>query len=355
MTKLYDGQIAELFQSRAKQNPEIQAISYAVLQEKRRIMDEAQQTRTAAMIDLLPEAVLDVLAVELRTPAYSEAFPIDTKRELINGTLNFYMRLGTPAAVNWIIQAAFGNGHILEWFDYEGEPHHFKVTVKNDGTFRTLDGIEEFMRLIAVVKRLSSWLDEIIIETDLGPSTIYMGGQMTAEVRLPLPTFPDSFDFRQTLREGGQLASILRQPIPAVQDSFDFQQEARIGGTLGAVVEHPVPAIQDNIAFQWTTQTGGTMAAVARYPVPPLRDNLAFRQETRAGGQIAAQQTQPIPELKDSLRFKEAMRTGGRITASSTIPIPAEKDSDVTLSHTGRIGVGGCTLKITVPLPELPQ
>ena len=117
MTKLYDGLIADLLQNNGKHNPEARAISYAVLQEKRRAIDKVQQTRTMAMIDELPEIILDVLAVELRTPAYSESYAIEVKRELIKGTLAFYSKLGTPSAVNWVIRSVFGNGKVEEWFD----------------------------------------------------------------------------------------------------------------------------------------------------------------------------------------------------------------------------------------------
>ena len=90
MTNLYDGQITDLLQNGARYNPEIQALAYAVRMEKRRIIERALQTRTLAMIDELPESILDILAVELRTPFYQGDFSIGAKRELIKGTLIFY-------------------------------------------------------------------------------------------------------------------------------------------------------------------------------------------------------------------------------------------------------------------------
>ena len=113
MTKLYDGQITDLLRNNPLQHdPKVEALAYAVREEKRRIMDSAAKTRTMAMPDDLPESILDTLAVELRTPAYDETFPIETKRKLIKGTLAFYARLGTPWAVNWVIRTIFGNGQI---------------------------------------------------------------------------------------------------------------------------------------------------------------------------------------------------------------------------------------------------
>ena len=271
MTKLYDGLVADLFQNPAKYNPEVRAISYAILAEKRRIMDEARQTRTMAMIDELPETVLDVLAVELRTPAYSEDFPIETKRTLIKGTLAFYQKLGTPSAVNWVIRSVFGDGQIEEWFTYDGEAHHFRVRIRNDGTFRSLDVLENFMRLVDAVKRLSSWLDEIIVETDMGEDTTHVGGTMAIMAKLPLPQLEDIFEFEDTVRTGGRMAAIARMPIPQIADTFHFGNTLRTGGRMAALLRFPVPALQDNITLSHTGRVGATGTVTVTIPLPEIQ------------------------------------------------------------------------------------
>ena len=70
--------------------------------------------------------------------------------------------MGTPAACNQIMEAMFGDGHIEEWFGYGGEPHHFRALVGN-GSPIGVEVLAEFRRALDQVKRLSSWLDEIII------------------------------------------------------------------------------------------------------------------------------------------------------------------------------------------------
>lgn len=214
MTKLYDGQVADLLRNPGKYNPEIRALSYALLQEKRRIMDAADRTRTMAMIEELPEEILDVLAVELRTPAYSESFPVDIKRTLIKGTIAFYAKLGTPAAVNWLIRSIFGNGSMEDWYTYGGDPHHFRVVIRNDDTFHSLDDLEEAIRPISAIKRLSSWLDEFVVITDMGEQTLHFGGLISTVTRLPIPEATDTYSFTDTIRIGGRLAAVQSVPIP---------------------------------------------------------------------------------------------------------------------------------------------
>jgi phage tail P2-like protein len=270
MTKLYDGQVADLIQNNLKYNPEIRALSYAILQEKRRAMDHADQTRTMAMIDTLPEPVLDILAVEIRTPAYSADLPIHTKRTLIKGTLTFYKKLGTPAAVNWVIQAVFGNGHIQEWFDYDGEPSHFRVFIANDWTFSSLDRLEEFMRLVGQAKRLSSWLDSITVTTETEPATLRMGGLMASVTRLPLPALEDSFEFEDTMHIGGLAAANYRHSLPEVPDTFEFTGALQTGGTMATMQRIPIPARENDITLTHTGRIGVTGAVSSTVPLPEL-------------------------------------------------------------------------------------
>ncbi len=120
MTNLYNGQLVELLGGNAAAyNPEVRAFSYALLQEKRRIMDYAKKTRTASMINELPEPILDVLAVELRSPYYNDAASIDEKRDVIRSSLLWAYKAGTAEAMEQLIKALFGTGQVVEWFDFD--------------------------------------------------------------------------------------------------------------------------------------------------------------------------------------------------------------------------------------------
>ena len=113
MTDLYNGQITDLLNNAYRYDPEVIAFSYAILQEKQRIMQELAQTRTMSVIDDLPENILDVLAVELRTPYYVDSLSIEAKREIIKKSFLWAARAGTVSAVEELIQAVFGEGEVV--------------------------------------------------------------------------------------------------------------------------------------------------------------------------------------------------------------------------------------------------
>lgn len=161
MINLRSSRFTDIMPENLASQPETQAFAYALGRQVEKLCAYADGIRIFAAIDSMPEKILDVLAMELRTPAYNHSFPVAIKRRLVKGTLRFYAHLGTPAACNQIIEAIFGAGHIEEWFDYGGEPHHFRAYV-GDGRVSP-ESLSEFQRVLGDVKRLSSWLDEIII------------------------------------------------------------------------------------------------------------------------------------------------------------------------------------------------
>ncbi len=246
MINIHDGQITDLLSNSLRHNPETMAVAYAVLQEKRRILALAERTRLMAAVDSLEERILDYLAVELRTPAYEDSLPLETKRTLIKGTLPYYASLGTPAAVDWVIKAVFGNGGIDEWFNYGGEPHHFQVNIPIAGMI-TPKMMEELRRMIASVKRLTSWLDSIITYLELDGKvyiTPFLGKPMPITTLPEIePVFPGNLvHLTPVLGDGPQSTTLpTLEPVFATAAIF-----GRASAALQSVTETALPALKEN-------------------------------------------------------------------------------------------------------------
>lgn len=164
MIKLYDGQITDLLPEKIAKDVDTRCLSYAIQQEHQRILRLADRTRTLAVIDELPEKILDVLAVELRTPYYQEDMDIATKRNIIKKTLLWHTKAGTPSAVEELIEIVFGEGSVVEWFNYDEPPY-------TPGTFdiitnarMTEEMAEYFLSIIQRVKNTRSHIRRILIE-----------------------------------------------------------------------------------------------------------------------------------------------------------------------------------------------
>ena len=112
MINLYDSQISDVLPICIKNLPEVQSISYAISNMNKRLIDFSKKIALYNSIDLLDDCILDILAVELRTQYYDEDLDIEVKRKLIKNTLIWYMKAGTPSAVEELVKSVFGTGEV---------------------------------------------------------------------------------------------------------------------------------------------------------------------------------------------------------------------------------------------------
>lgn len=158
MIKYIESEMLQVMPEPLKYKAEVVALSYAIKRAIGKMIGYAERASVYAAIDKLPEDILDLLAVELRAQYYDEDMDISIKREIVKKTMLWYHRAGTPSAVEELISAVFGEGEISEWFEYGGEPYHFKI--KTDAVLSASD-MEYFEKIIRNVKNVRSHLEEI--------------------------------------------------------------------------------------------------------------------------------------------------------------------------------------------------
>lgn len=123
--------------------------------------ERARLLSTWDKVGELPEDVLDDLAWALDITWWDSTAPIETKRALVLDSDWVHSKMGTVAAMESVAAAYLGDGEVLEWFDYGGEPHHFKISTASLQNLR--DNRERLIGRIQMAKRLSSKLESIIV------------------------------------------------------------------------------------------------------------------------------------------------------------------------------------------------
>ena len=215
MIKLSGSRFTDIMPENLASQVETQAFAYAVGRQIEKLCAYSDAARTYAAIATMPEWLLDYMAVELRTPSYDENYSLKTKRALIQGSLLFYTQMGTPAAVNRIIETIFETGYIEEWYEYDGDPQHFRAYVGDGGEVGPGE-LEEFRRVLSSVKRLSSWLDDIITITAMDPDMVTFTGTMgKGYTSTPLPEAAVDYHLEDMIRAGGTFGTITQTAIPA--------------------------------------------------------------------------------------------------------------------------------------------
>ena len=76
-----------------------------------------------------------------------------------------------------ILDKVFGTGEVHEWFEYSGDPFHFRVVANSEQV--TEEQLEKFRKLIGITMPARSVLDEIEIITPVKSST-YLGALSTS-------------------------------------------------------------------------------------------------------------------------------------------------------------------------------
>lgn len=115
-------------------------------------------------IDLLRSDELDALAEELHISWYDKTAAIDIRRNIIRESDLVHAKLGTNWAAKQVINKYFGEGEIVDWYTYGGEPGHFKVQTFNQSILK--EKYEQFMAILAKVKRKSAQIDSIELILD---------------------------------------------------------------------------------------------------------------------------------------------------------------------------------------------
>lgn len=164
MIKFTEGGLVDIWPD--KESPQIQALSYAMQRALQRVKAYADQAMCYSDVDNLPEDILDYFAVEMRAMYYEQNLPLKQKREIVKNTLKWYTYAGTPATVADMVAVIFGEGKVVEWFNYTDPPY-------TPGTFDiitsarlTPDILEKLEFMIEMAKNVRSHIRGVVIIRD---------------------------------------------------------------------------------------------------------------------------------------------------------------------------------------------
>lgn len=134
---------------------------------------EIDLLRIYTQIDSLPEELLDILAYDFKVDWWDANYTLDEKRKTLKDSWNVHRILGTKAAVEKAISAIYSDTQVNEWFDYGGDPYHFKLLI--DATYENVDPVKHKRVLdrVAFYKNLRSVLDEVEYFDTGGTATAY--------------------------------------------------------------------------------------------------------------------------------------------------------------------------------------
>lgn len=132
-------------------------------------------------INELDEPLLDILAADFNVSWYYYNGTLEGKRAQIQALFGAHRHLGTKQAIKDAIAGLCNDVEISEWFEYGGEPYHFKLEVNR---IEDLD-FSEILRRVEMAKRKSAILDTItMFATEAMP--FFVGSASLVDIRYHL-------------------------------------------------------------------------------------------------------------------------------------------------------------------------
>ena len=122
---------------------------------------KADRARIYPALEIQPEEVLDILAYDFKVDWWDPDYTAEEKLQTLRDSFDVHRRLGTKRAVETAISGIYEETEVTEWFEYGGEPYHFKIMI--DAAYQDADP-EKHAKVLEGVnyyKNLRSVLDGV--------------------------------------------------------------------------------------------------------------------------------------------------------------------------------------------------
>lgn len=291
MIKLQDGGLTDILPANLKYDTGMVCLSYTLKKAVRRLLAYEKCAMVQNFIDSLPEQILDVLAHDLHIDWYDYGYPADIKRAVIKSSIRVHQKLGTKYAVETALRAVHKGAAVSEWFEYGGEPYHFKLDIdisKEGMSAYTGDGIASKVRFY---KNLRSHCDGIYYHLGMDPANVsaaaapYLGAVLKVKALLKDHIkAEESLPLLSSQAIGGAIK--VKAALPEHLAGTPTDRTAALAGPLFAGdirVKAYLEASLDGRPAERNVQAG-VVAAASLKVKPGLREGLGVEMEVKEQG-----------------------------------------------------------------------
>ena len=244
--------------------------------------EEIDRLRIYPAIDRLDERLLDILAYDFKVDWWDADYSLEEKRRTLKDSWRVHKLLGTKAAVEMAISAIYPRTTVLEWWEYGGEPYHFRLDINITNDSIDSDKQRRVLERLNYYKSLRSHNDGV---------TYFVEAQ---------PAIAKAVSTVAALQESAHVPLTL--PVPIIKPVA----VARVGAVTGLwesatiQMELPTPTIQCKARARVGVATGlwEAFTASAVLTIPPVRSAVIARARASAGLQEMFVTRVTLPEIE---------------------------------------------------------
>lgn len=175
MIDLRDCKTTDILPLVLKKDAYVQAAGYALRETARMLLEKIDRTSVYAVLDMMPDEIIDLLAEEFRAQYYDTSLSLDEKRGAVKKALLWHCRAGTVSAVRELTNFVWRSesAKVQEWFEYGSAPYLFRILLGTDMSIEE-ELIDAFLDAVWKVKNTRSHLESITFMRELD-NVLYVG------------------------------------------------------------------------------------------------------------------------------------------------------------------------------------
>ena len=272
-----------------QKGPSAVALAEAMADLLARRRSEIEQLRIYPVIDQLDEQLLDILAYDFKVDWWDADYSLEEKRRTLKDSWRVHKLLGTKAAVEMAISAIYPRTTVLEWWEYGGEPYHFRLDINITNDSIDSEKQRRVLERLNYYKSLRSHNDGVTYFVEAQPAIARAVSTVAA------------------LQESAHVPLTL--PVPIIKPVA----VARVGVVTGlwesatTQMELPTPIIQSKARARVGVATGlwEAFTASAVLTIPPIQRVVIARARASAGWQEAFVTQVTLPEIEPPVSAAE--------------------------------------------------
>lgn len=175
MTEIKTVSVYDLLPPNLQAEPEVANAAKSIDAESHSLADAITKLTYFNRLDSLTSEETDELAWQWHVDFYGPTLPLSQRRQLVKNSYRWHRKKGVPVAVEELLSTIFDDARVEEWWEYEGDPYHFRVKTTNPNA--TASQAQEFIRAVDAVKNVRSWFDGVLIDL-YDEGEIYFGAAL---------------------------------------------------------------------------------------------------------------------------------------------------------------------------------
>ena len=125
--------ILRVFPDVLRASPTISALGDVVAGVLAQAVKDTEKCSLFVDLTKLPEAVLDMLAVDFGVNWWEYDFNLETKQRVLANAIRVHQTKGTKGALERALTSIYPGSKVAEWWEYNGDPYTFRLTIVVEG------------------------------------------------------------------------------------------------------------------------------------------------------------------------------------------------------------------------------